>query len=96
MGRAVGQSGTAGGGAGGRGTSIGTVGAGPPRPHVEVTCSSRNWSQARQQARQPGQALASGDGVGCREPLQPNVSCSDFLGAGLWQSSDAADGFECL
>ena len=28
--------------------------------------------------------------------VQPNVSCSDFLGAGLWQSSDAADGFKCL
>lgn len=80
----------------GWGTSIGTVGAGPLRPCVEVTCSSRKWSQARYQARQPGQALASGDGVGHREPLQPNVSCGNFPGTGLWQSSDPADGFECL
>ena len=31
----------------GWGASIGTVGAGPPRPRVEVTCGSRSWSQAR-------------------------------------------------
>lgn len=39
----------------GWGTSIGTVGADPLRPCVEVTCSSRKWSQVRHQARQPAQ-----------------------------------------